>query len=388
MNKEITIGIAGAGAMGAGIAQVAATSGHRVIVYDAFENALTKAKEKLNSDLKKLVEKGKISAEQSESISGNISFSNSINDFKDCSLFIEAVVEDLIIKQNLFKQVESVVSEQCILATNTSSLAVIAIGAECKKQDRVVGLHFFNPPTLMQLVEIVPTFNTATEIVNDLKLLMESWKKIPVTAKDTPGFIVNRIARPYYGEAIRMYEEGIADFSSIDNAMKTVGGFRMGPFELMDFIGNDVNFAVTKTVFEQMFFDPRYKPSITQRRLFEGKLFGRKTGRGYYEYENGEAKTKQTASTEKAEEIFLRIICMLINEAADALYLNIATANDIELAMVKGVNYPKGLLHWADEIGIEKIVIKLTELYEWYGDDRYRTSPLLKQMRKANKTFF
>ncbi len=388
INNALIVGVAGAGAMGAGIAQVAATAGHKVIVYDSFDNALEKAAAKLKADLKKLEEKGKLTFEKSTLILSRITFTNTLSDFKNCNVFIEAVIEDLLVKQKLFTQVEEIVSQNCVLATNTSSLPVIAIGSNCKKQDRIIGLHFFNPPTLMQLVEIIPTFNTVPSLVEEMKTLMRQWEKIAVVAKDTPGFIVNRIARPYYGEAIRIYEEGIADFSTIDSAMKTIGGFRMGPFELMDFIGNDVNYLVTKTVFEQMFYDPRYKPSITQRRLFEGKLFGRKSGKGYYQYQNAEIKDLPKPSSEKANEIFERIICMLINEAAEALYLNIASANDIELAMTKGVNYPKGLLHWADEIGIDKVLTKLTALQQWYGEDRYRPSPLLKEMSQKVNNFF
>jgi 3-hydroxybutyryl-CoA dehydrogenase len=213
-------------------------------------------------------------------------------------------------------------------------------------------------------------------------------------AKDTPGFIVNRVARPFYGEALRIYEEGIASFETIDSAMKNIGGFRMGPFELMDFIGNDVNYTVTETVFTAFYFDPRYKPAFTQKRFAEAGYLGRKSGKGYYDYDkNGHLIQRDSVIQPENEEplkqlIFNRILVMLINEAADALFLNIASAEDIDNAMTKGVNYPKGLLAWADEKGMDWCVSKMDELYNEYHEDRYRCSPLLRKMNNENKTFF
>lgn len=386
--EKLNVVVAGAGAMGTGIAQVALLSNCKVVVYDSFDSALQKSEQKLFNDLQKLSEKGKINSEAFEQCRKNISFSNSVNSFAGAHLFIEAIIEDLQTKQNLFADAERMVDDKCILATNTSSLSVISIGANCKKQDRVVGLHFFNPAAVMPLVEIVPSLNTSNAIVEKCKLIIDSFKKIAVIAKDTPGFIVNRIARPYYGEAIRIYEEGMADFATIDWAMKEKGGFKMGPFELMDFIGNDINYKVTELVFEQMFFDARYKPSQTQKRLYEGKLFGRKTGKGYFNYADNTPMPEPVKNDNTAQTICNRILAMLINEAADACLLKIATKEDIDLAMTKGVNYPKGLLKWCDEVGAENILATLTGLFEWYGEDRYRPSPLLKSMVKQKATFY
>ena len=207
-------------------------------------------------------------------------------------------------------------------------------------------------------------------------------------AKDTPGFIVNRVARPFYGESLRIYEEGISDIATIDWVMKEIGGFRMGPFELMDFIGNDINYTVTETVFKEFFYDSRYKPSFTQKRLSEAGLLGRKTGKGYYDYSEGASRPAPNEDKQSGKDIFNRVLCMLINEAADALYLGIATREDIDTAMTKGVNYPKGLLQWADETGIQNCVDTIDSLFDLYHEERYRCSPLLRKMAASNQTFY
>jgi 3-hydroxybutyryl-CoA dehydrogenase len=384
----IQIGIIGSGAMGAGIAQVAATAGHTVLVFDNNQTALDKAKTNLAGTLQKLVEKQKISQSVSDEISARTKYVNSLSDFKDCGLVIEAIIEDLEIKQRVFIELESIVSENCILASNTSSLSIASIAASCKNAERVIGIHFFNPAPLMPLVEIIPGILTQENIIKTSRDLIDTWGKVTVLAKDTPGFIVNRVARSFYSESIRIYEEGIADFATIDWAMKTVGGFKMGPFELMDFIGNDVNYKVTESVWTQFFFEPRFRPSLTQKRLFEAKLYGRKSGRGYYNYADGAEMPKPVEVEELGKSIFYRVISMLINEAIDSLHLQLATAKDLDLAMTKGVNYPKGLLKWADEIGLQIVLNILSGLYDEYQEDRYRPSVLLKRMAKEGKTFY
>lgn len=252
----------------------------------------------------------------------------------------------------------------------------------------MVGIHFFNPAPLMPLVEIIPAVQTSVETLNTARNLIDSWKKVTVLCKDTPGFIVNRVARPFYGEALRIYEEGIADFATIDWAMTHLGGFRMGPFTLMDYIGNDVNYTVTETVFTAFYYDPRYKPSFTQKRHAEAGYWGRKSGRGYFDYSEGAKNPAPTEDVALGQQILDRILAMLINEAIDAVFLNIGTKEDIDLAMTKGVNYPKGLLQWADEIGLEVVLQRLEGLFHEYGEDRYRPSPLLRRMVRNKDRFF
>jgi len=384
----MNIGVIGAGAMGSGIAQVAATAGHDVVIFDTNENALTISKGKLLKILNRLVEKGRIDDATSKAIFGRIHYVSEMSAFSDCGVVIEAIIEKLEVKQSVFNQLEAIVSDDCILASNTSSLSIASIAASCEKSERVLGIHFFNPAPIMKLVEIIPAVQTDTKITEIARELIDNWGKLTVLAKDTPGFIVNRVARPFYGEALRIEEEGIADVATIDWAMKDIGGFRMGPFTLMDFIGNDVNYAVTESVWTAFYYDPRYKPSLFQKRIAEAGWNGRKSGRGYYDYSANASKSSPNENQALGNKIFNRIRVMLINEAADALFLRIASRDDIDLAMTKGVNYPKGLLKWADEIGISNCVAQLDELYDEYREDRYRCSSLLRRMAREEKTFY
>ncbi|MCB9296045.1 MAG: 3-hydroxybutyryl-CoA dehydrogenase [Lewinellaceae bacterium] len=381
-------GIIGSGSMGSGIAQVAATAGHEVFLYDNNPAALERAQGSLQKIMARLAEKGKLEQEEADAILSRIHFVDSIYACEGTGLAIEAIVEDLDVKRAVFEQLEDIVPHDCIIATNTSSLSIASIASSCKDASRVIGIHFFNPAPLMQLVEIIPAVQTSGETLQQSIELIQSWGKITVVAKDTPGFIVNRVARPFYGEALRILEEGLADAPTIDWAMAGLGGFRMGPFALMDYIGHDVNYTVTETVFQAFYYDPRYKPSFTQKRLMEAGWLGRKTGRGFYDYREGAQNPEPTKDKKLGEQILWRILVMLINEAADALNLNIASRDDIELAMTKGVNYPKGLLQWADEKGINHCVTTLDRLHGEYLEDRYRCSPLLRRMAREGRRFF
>jgi 3-hydroxybutyryl-CoA dehydrogenase len=374
------VGIIGAGTMGIGIAQVAATNGCKVWVYDANAKQVETATVGLEKTLTKLVDKQKISAEKMTEILANISIATELKDFKDCELIIEAIIENKEIKTKVFTELEKHVSESCVIGSNTSSISITSLGAELQKPERFIGIHFFNPAPLMPLVEVIPSLLTEKSLAEKIYNLMKDWGKTPVIAKDIPGFIVNRIARPYYGEGLRLVEENIATIEQVDEAMKTIGNFKMGPFELMDLIGVDVNFSVTKTVYNEYFYDPKYKPSLLQQRMSEAKLHGRKTGKGFYDYSEGAEKPVAEKGDVLYQQIFLRIISMLINEAVEAKRLGVANDEDLELAMQKGVNYPKGLLAWGKEIGYAKISETLQNLYEEYQEERYRQSPLLRKM--------
>ena len=387
------VGIIGSGTMGSGIAQVAATAGCQVNLFDANQAILEKSKASLEKILIRLIEKGRIDTPEKNRIQSNINYVDSLKELSNSDLIIEAIIENLEIKKKVFSELETLVSDDCIIASNTSSLSIASIAASLKNPKRCVGIHFFNPAPLMKLVEVIPAIQTSYETLEKSIDTISSWGKTVAIAKDTPGFIVNRVARPFYSEALRIYDEGVASFQAIDNSLKNLGGFRMGPFELMDFIGNDVNFTVTETVFKSFFFDPRYKPSFTQKRFAEAGYLGRKSGIGFYEYdENNQIvplnKNETSIDSALSQLIFDRVLVMLINEAADALFWNIASAKDIDNAMTKGVNYPKGLLAWADEKGIDWCVNQMDQLYDEYREDRYRCSPILRKMNREKKNFF
>jgi 3-hydroxybutyryl-CoA dehydrogenase len=491
------VGVIGAGAMGAGIAQVAAQAGHRVLLADAQPGAVERALNRMAGDLRALVAKGKIAAADAEATIGRMRAAK-IEDFGECGLAIEAIVEDLDVKRELFARLESIVGERCILATNTSSLSVTAMAAGLAHPERVAGMHFFNPPTRMKLVEVVSGVETAPEVADSLFATAEAWGKKAAYAKSTPGFIVNRIARPFYGEAWRAYTEGAADPATIDAIARDCGGFPMGPFELMDLIGHDVNFAVTKSVFDATFGERRYAPSLVQQELIRAGRLGRKSGRGIYDYRAGAEKpapaveagaepanrviavgslgiatpiitrleragvdvvrvqgpreaqaasagwleigparltmTDGRPATRRAMEdrqdhlvlfdlaldfattprlgvaradqcggaafrsvcatlgragfacsplddvaglVVLRLIAMLVNEAADAVANGICSVDAIDVAMRFGVNYPRGPMEWSEQVGLAVFARALANLREHYGEERYRTSALI-----------
>lgn len=371
--------------MGAGIAQVAAQAGHEVIVVDRSEAVLQKAQQQLATLMSKKVQKQQLSVEQATHIQARIEWTVDMASLKDASLVIEAIVENLLVKKTLFAELEQIVSASCILASNTSSLSITAIASACAQPERVMGIHFFNPAPLMALVEIVPALQSDRNLVEETALLIRSWGKTTVLANDTPGFIVNRLARPFYSEALRIYEEGIAGIADIDEAMRRFGGFKMGPFELMDLIGHDVNYTVTETVWQSFYYDVRYTPSHIQKRLVEAGWLGRKSGRGFYTYVDGQIQRSEVKVADSLlQAIADRVILMLIHEAAHGLYLGVASKEDIEVAMRLGVNYPKGLLQWADEWGHDVCVQRMDALYARYREDRYRGAVLLRDTLQSH----
>ena len=370
------IGIIGSGAMGTGIAQVALMGGDHVYLFDTNEEALVRAKCSLEDQCHRQVEKGKITAERKELLLSQIQFVRYMNDLSECDWVIEAIVEDLTVKKAVFAELDALLPKTSILATNTSSLSVTAIASACKHPERVWGVHFFNPAFIMPLVEIIPALQTDKERLSEIQTKINAWGKTTVVTKDLPGFIVNRLARPFYSEALRIYDEGLATFSEIDEAMRALH-FKMGPFELMDLIGNDVNYAVTESVFAANYFNPRYTPSTTQKRHVEAGWYGRKSKRGYYSYSEDSANQPASLNILSEEEIGKRILCMLINEAYEALRTGLASAEDLDLAMTKGVNYPMGLIAWGKDLGLDQVAWEMKKLSSKYGEDRYRLSPAL-----------
>ena len=382
------VAVLGAGAMGTGIGQIAVQNGCHVVYYDSFPGATDRSKSSIEKIFARLVEKGKITSEQKEEMLGRMQWSADVDAVSGADLVVEAVIEDLDVKKDLFAKVEPLLRSDAWLCTNTSSLSIAALSSGLTHPERFGGLHFFNPAPLMPLVEVVPGVKTGDDFTETMEALMLEWGKVPVVAKDTPGFIVNKVARPFYSEAIKLYEEGVASVAEIDAAVKSIG-FRMGPFELTDLIGHDVNYTVTETVWSQFFYDPRFRPSITQKRLKEAGLFGRKTGRGFYNYASGMdaavvAQEEVVIDPMLSEKIVERILCLIINEALDAVWQGIASPENVDLAMTKGVNYPKGPIEWGREMGWDQVLGTLKRCHKHYGDDRYRPCPLLRHLNTGN----
>jgi 3-hydroxybutyryl-CoA dehydrogenase len=507
--KGSIVAVIGSGAMGSGIAQVAASSGHEVRLFDTRPGAAEKAIAEIGKVYAKLVEKGRMGAAEADLARERLQTVDALAQIKEATLVVEAIVENLDAKRQLFAELEGIVDARCILATNTSSISVTAIAAQLRQPERLVGMHFFNPVPLMALVEVISGLATSKDVADTVYATAQAWGKDPVHAKSTPGFIVNRVARPYYAEALRLLQEGAADAPTLDAVMRDCGGFRMGPFELMDLIGHDVNFSVTQSVHAAYFGDQRFTPSVLQQELVNAGFLGRKSGRGFYRYgadavkpsvraepravhphtvgisvprevqasvltpmearlasagftvahreplqdaekheapafhtngvaiflTDGRSATERAAANKhpntvvydllfdhaKATRIALaradqcseeawqaavglfqaarfevtriddvpgmavmRTVAMLANEAADAVNQGVCSAIAVDIAMQKGVNYPRGPLAWADSVGIGHIVTVLANLAATYGEDRYRVSPLLRRKLAAN----
>lgn len=385
-----TVAVVGAGAMGTGIAQVAAQAGHQVHLVDAEPGGAAAAHQRLGDTLGRLVDKDKMTADERAGILERIvvgpAADGDLAQLPPVGLAIEAVIEDLAVKQEIFETLAEHQDESTVLATNTSSLDVGALSHDLATPERLIGLHFFNPPPLMRLVEVVRTTQSDPEILEQASTLMERWGKTPVLCTSTPGFIVNRVARPFYGEAQRMIEAGTADPATIDLALREHGGFRMGPCELTDLIGQDVNFAVGRSVWLQTGRDPRYAPTDVQHRLVEAGRLGRKSGRGWFAYDASgqpvdaapdEARVAELVGGPIETDPVARTLAMLVNEGVDLVRRGEASAEDVDTAMKLGTNYPKGPHEWLAEIGAATIVEQLRALDAAFPGGRYRVSSAL-----------
>src|SRR5829696_3270907 len=369
----VDIAVVGVGTMGAGIAQSAALAGLSTVMLDVQENALARGRETMERDLERRVERGRLSEDERRGALDLVSTTTSLEACADASLVVEAVIEDLEVKRRVFADLEAVVGGETVLATNTSSLSIAGIAAATERADRVVGMHFFNPVPAMRLVEVVSGPSTDPSVARRAEEVAERLGKTPIRVSDTPGFIVNRVARPFYLEALRLVEEGVEP-GRIDAAIRGAG-FKMGPLELADLIGHDVNLAVSESLFERYYYQPRFRPSHLQRSMVEAGLLGRKSGRGFYDY--GAEEQRQTGEKEEAEHVALRVISCIVNEAFLAFSEGVATAGDIDEAMKLGANYPKGPFEWAEEIGVQSILQTLDSLREAYGE-AYIAAPSLR----------
>jgi 3-hydroxybutyryl-CoA dehydrogenase len=489
-SKKQVVGVIGAGTMGSGIAQVAANAGHQVVLFDVEKGAAKNGVESVHEGLNKLIERGKSTHQEVDALCARITPADNIAALAEASLIIEAIVENLDVKRSVFAELESICAARTIIASNTSSISISALAAKLNNPERLVGMHFFNPAAILKLVEVVSGLHTSPEVADTVFNIAKDWGKTPVHVKSTPGFIVNRIARPYYGEALRSLNEQAGSVVTIDQIMRSSGGFRMGPFELMDLIGQDINLAVSESVFQSYYGDERFQPSVLQAEMVAGGLLGRKTGEGFYDYSNdqkpaaevlprsesklelltvygdlgwakefvelmekndvsfkhedsevaylqagktnfhfsnGKTATQIAAETacnevvvidlarsylstdyiaisqaKQASEqalsdaralfsmldkqlclikdlpgmLLMRTVCGLVNEAADAVDQGVCKAEDVDIAMKLGVNYPEGPLEWGARIGFSNVVTVLANLQNIYGA-RYRCSPWL-----------
>jgi 3-hydroxybutyryl-CoA dehydrogenase len=370
----VDIAVVGAGTMGAGIAESATLAGLSVVMVDVREEALDRGRVIIEKDLERRVMKGRLSDEERRASIGRVSTTTALQACADAPVVIEAVVEDMAVKSKVFGDLEAVVASEAVLATNTSSLSVAGIAAATEHPERVLGMHFFNPVPAMRLVEVVSGLSTDPSAVSQVEGVAERLGKTSIWVSDTPGFVVNRVARPFYLEALRLVEGG-GEPEQIDAAMRGAG-FRMGPLQLADLIGNDVNLAVSESLFERYYYHPRFRPSYLQRSMVEGGLLGRKSGRGFYDY--GAEETEADHGTEPSEDVALRVISCIVNEAFLALSEGVATAKDIDRAMKLGANYPKGPFEWGEEIGARSIVETLDSLRAAHGD-AYLAAPALRE---------
>jgi 3-hydroxybutyryl-CoA dehydrogenase len=398
MSEIERIGVLGAGTMGAGIAQVAAEAGLEVVIHDPVDGAFERARTLIAGFLARRVQKQQLTEDGARAALTRLRLAPTLEELASADLVVEAIPEEPKLKRDAFRRLDAAASEATILATNTSSLSVARIARGTRRPGRIVGMHFFNPVPLMQLVEVVRAPATDAGTLARTRAAAERLGKTPVTTADTPGFIVNRVARPFYLEALRIVGEGLASVEQVDGAMRGIG-FRMGPFELVDAIGLDVNFAVTQSVYEQFFYDPRYRPHPLQRMLVDAGRLGRKSSGGFYDYQAdasrgaawsgvGDRPDGPRMEPLSGEAVQARILAAIVNEAASAVADGVATPEAVDTAMRLGTNYPSGPLEWGERIGLVHVVGTLDALHAAVPDGRYRVVPLLRSVAERDGSFF
>jgi 3-hydroxybutyryl-CoA dehydrogenase len=388
------VGVVGAGTMGAGIAQIAALGGYETVIYELDRKALDRGRDQLKTALRRGSERDRWSEQQAIDALARVESDTIIEVLKGCELVIEAAPEDLDLKQNLFQRLAEVCGPATVLATNTSSLSVTAIASQVPIPERVVGMHFFNPPALMELVEVVAGDESREGDLQRASEVASGMGRTPIRARDSIGFVANRCVRPFFLESLRMLAEGVASHEEIDRIIRLGAGLRMGPFELMDLIGIDVNFAVARSFWEQSFGEPRWRPTLIHERMVASGRLGRKTGRGFYTYEKGEPHRPrdpevtverpifdeselEAVAGELAPAILTRLGATIANEACFALGERVASAEDINTAMRLGYNWPLGPLEWGERLGWSRALGVLEELRELQGD-AYRPAAALR----------
>ena len=395
----MNVGVVGAGTMGAGIAQIAALGGYETSLYEIDQKALERGLEMLRNGLRRGAERGRWTETEAKEALARVRGDTLIETLKGCQIAIEAAPEDLDLKRNLFERLASVCGPEAVLATNTSSLSVTAIASGIDRPERIVGMHFFNPPALMQLVEVVAGDESGEAALELTTEVANGMGRTPIRARDSVGFVANRCVRPFFLESLRMLGEGVAPHDEIDRIVRLGAGLRMGPFELMDLIGIDVNFAVAKSFFEQSFGEPRWRPTMIHERMVASGRLGRKTGRGFYTYERetphrprdpdvrGERpifdeETLEEIAGENAALVLTRLGATIANEACFALGERVASADDINTAMRLGYNWPIGPLEWGERLGWSRALGFLEELRELQGE-AYRPAPALREFASS-----
>src|SRR4051794_25041931 len=375
------LGVVGAGTMGAGIAQLGCLAGIETVLHDPIPDALENGAATVHANIERGAERGRWSANDATAAHERLSTAATVEELAGCQLVIEAAPEKLDLKRELFQKLADVCGPDAIFATNTSSIPVTQIAGAAAAPENVVGLHFFNPAPLMKLVEVIAALQSGEQALAVARATGEAMGKRVIDAADGPGFLVNRCGRPFGGEALRLLQERLATIEDIDRIYRVGGGYRMGPFELMDLVGIDVGFAVAQSFTELSFGEPRWRPNPVQAKMVAAGRLGRKTGRGWYDYGDGPHRPDDDPGAElnaSEAELLDRVQCCIVNEALFALGEGVGSAEDIDAGAKLGLNLPKGSIELGRELGFDHVLATMDRLWDRYREERYRAAPLLR----------